>query len=89
MRKIANMLAPNLTGETLRRAAMGETVVFAVYVERQREDMTWAVLKVEPWDAMKHINANPFMGVVRVGALDELEAYTRTKKALEEYDVGN
>lgn len=56
---------------------------WAVYVEHQPHDMAYRIVKIMPWSSSEH--AESMVPVLRVmDARDELEAYTKAMKMLEQ-----
>lgn len=54
---------------------------WAVHADYYYDDQTWRILKVEPWNPLKHDVTKGIMHIKE--AQDEMDAYTQAKKALE------
>ncbi len=58
---------------------------WAVYIDYHQEDMSWRIGKVERWSYPKH--AESMQRILRVpNCRDELEAYVKALKQLEQDD---
>lgn len=61
----------------------GELKTFAVHLEYDAANMDYNILKVEPWDAYEHVNAES-RRIYQVADRDELGAYVKMRNFLDD-----